>query len=481
MTKPRVSIPGAILLASVLIFGFGCASGTPEKPGKTDQTQTAVEKPETAETPMETPDVPETPELPEEQRVVETLSEYSSVEDLDKALAVLEEAESLTLEQEILMAALMVANEQFDEARKELNRLLDENPGHSEVLYNMALLENAQGRGEERDRIVGQILASDPEHEGALLIRGTVDLNGKRYEEANKSFLTILQNNPNNFMALSGGATAQMNLDQLESAVKLLDRAIDLEPEFAYLYVDRARAWKGLKNYGNSEDDYGKAIELEPEVEWHYLDRARVRIQYFHNLEGAWEDLKVLESINPDNLFANIYMAGILDEWKRFDEAKVYFEKVLAARPDYGYAHEPLAKYAYMNGDFSAARNHFLQSYNFDNRDPLVALAAALCMEKAGDRRSAESLLKEVGTRLDRNSVEYEMFRYYLSPGSAFFISDKVAKESNEDLRSRMYFYMGARDDLKGLRKTALAFYEQVEGDTGFFESDLAAWERNNP
>ena len=469
MTKLRVSIPGAILLVSILVFTLGCASGSPS----------TVEKPVTPDT-SDTPEKPVEPERPE-PTVVESLNEYSSVEDLDKALAVLEEADILTLEQEILKAALLVANGDYDEARGVLNRLLDENPGHNEVLYNLALLDNAEGRVEERDRLVSEILSTDPEHEGALLIKGSVDLSAKRYEDANKSFLTILQNNPNNFMALSGGGSAQMNLDQLESSIKLLDRAIALEPGFAYLYVDRARAWKGLKNYGNSEDDYGKAIELEPEVEWHYLDRARVRIQYFHNLEGAWEDLKILESINPDNLFANIYMAGILDEWKRFDEAKVYFEKVLAARPDYGYAHEPLAKYAYMNGDFNAARNHFLQSYNFDDRDPLVALAAALCMEKSGDRKSAESLLKQVGTRLDRDSVEYEMFRYYLSPGSSFFISDKVAKEKNEDLRSRMYFYMGARDDLKGLRKTALAFYEKVEDDTGFFESDLAAWERNNP
>ena len=134
-----------------------------------------------------------------------------------------------------------------------------------------------------------------------------------------------------------------------------------------------------------------------------------------------------------------------------------------------------------MNGDFVRAKNHFLLSYQFDDRDPLFALAAALCMEKTGDRKKAESLLKEVAPRVKRDSVEYEMFRYYLQPGSNFFITDKIAKESNEDLRSRMYFYLGARDDLNGLRKTALASYEMVEDSTGFFESDLAAWERNNP
>ncbi|MDC7231588.1 MAG: tetratricopeptide repeat protein [Spirochaetales bacterium] len=480
MFKSRVRMTGAFLLALVFIVSCSCVSTPREKPAdaaveKPVERESAVEKPE--ETVIETP-VPEEPE--EEKSIAESLDELSSVDNSAEALALLEEAEELSLEEQILRAALMISEGQYEKAESELDQLLSDNPGHPDVLYNQALLEHALGNSSQRDRIVADILKANSDHEGALLMKGTVDLAAKRYAQANESFLTILKENPDNFMALSGGATAQMNLDRLESAVKLLDRAIDQEPEFAYLYVDRARAWKGLKNYGNAEEDYGRAIELEPDVEWHYLDRSRVRIQYFYDLEGAMKDLRTLESINPDNLFANIYMAGILDEWKQYDEAEEYYEKVIAARPDYGYAFEPLAKIAYMQGDFSAARNYFLQAYQFDDRDPLLALAAALCMEKSGDRRSAESLLKEVARKVTRDTVEYEMFRYYLQPGSNFFITDKIKKEKNEDLRSRMYFYLGARDDLKGLRKTALASYEMVE-ETDFFESDLADWERNNP
>lgn len=487
MIKSRLSITGAILLALILIASCGCESTPTAKPAGSSSiekpedtgTKNEVEKPETQDDSVPEKPVPE--DVVDEPTLVESLNELSDVEDTGKALALLEDADELTLEENILKAVLMISEGQFVKAREELDTLLAENPGNSDILYNLAILENAVGHIPQRDKIVSDILKSDPDHEGALLMKGTVDLAAKRYEDANKSFLRILKKNPDNFMALSGGGSAQMNLDKLESAIKLLDMAIKLEPEFAYLYVDRARAWKGLKNYGKSEDDYGRAIELEPNVEWHYLDRSRIRIQYFHDLEGAWEDLDKLESINPDNLFANIYKAGILDEWERYDEAEAYYEKVLAARPNYGYAHEPLAKYAYMNGDFVRAKNHFLLSYQFDDRDPLFALAAALCMEKTGDRKKAESLLKEVAPRVKRDSVEYEMFRYYLQPGSNFFITDKIAKESNEDLRSRMYFYLGARDDLNGLRKTALASYEMVEDSTGFFESDLAAWERNNP
>lgn len=478
MIKSRLSITGAILLALILVVSCSSVS-------RPNDSSAAVQKPDEKGTQIEKPDEAADKPLPEdgveEQTLAESLSELSGVEDSGKALALLESVENLSLEENILKAALMISEGQYEKARTELQVLLQENPGHSEILYNIALLENAIGNYSERDEIIRDILKSDPNHEGALLMKGTVDLAAKRYEDANKSFLRILKNNPANFLALSGGGTAQMNLDELESAVKLLDKAIELEPEFAYLYVDRARAWKGLKRYGKSEDDYGTAIRLEPDVEWHYLDRARVRLQYFHNLDGAWEDLDQLEKINPDNFFGNIYKAGILDEWERYDEAEHYYEKILAARPNYGYAHEPLAKYAYMNGDFVKAKNHFLQSYEFDNRDPLFILAAALCMEKSGERKKAESLLKEVAPRIPRDSVEYEMFRYYLQPGSNFFITDKIAKEKNEDLRSRMYFYLGARDDLQGLRKTALANYEMVEDSTGFFESDLAAWERNNP
>jgi len=466
----RLSLPGAVFIFTSLLLPVSCTS---------TGGGTVVENPAGKAGDVEKPVKPEESQSP--PSLVKSLSALSSVEDTDKALSLLENTKHLSLEERILKTALMISEGQWDDARNELNSLLEENPENPEVLYNLALLEDAEGNYPARDENVKKILDKYPDHEDTLLLKGTIDFSAKRYEEADKSFKRILKNDPDNFLALSGAGSAQMNLDNLDGAIKLLNRAIELEPDYAYLYVDRARAWKGKKLYGKAEDDYTKAIELEPDVEWHYLDRSRIRIQYFNDLKGAWEDLDKIESINPDNLFANIYKAGILDEWKRYDEAQVYYEKVLSARPDYGYAHEPLAKYAYMKGDFVKAKDHFLQAYQFNNNDVCYVLAAAVCMEKTGDRKSAESLLKDVAPKVDRNSLEYEMFRYYLQPGSNFFITEKIAKEKNKDLRSRMYFYLGARDDLKGLRKSALASYEQVDENADYFESVLAAWERKNP
>ena len=42
-----------------------------------------------------------------------------------------------------------------------------------------------------------------------------------------------------------------------------------------------------------------------------------------------------------------------------------------------------------------------------------------------------------------------------------------------------MYFYLGARYDLNGLRQSALAAYGNVMEKSEFFESDLAGWELN--
>jgi tetratricopeptide (TPR) repeat protein len=470
-----------VLITSILFLPLGCstsngsdspspvekpADATPEKPVEKPSGNQSVEKP--VETPVETP---------VEKTVAQSLEGLSSFADGAEALAVLEEADELSFEERILKAALLMSEGRYDDAREDLDVLNAEKPGHGDVQYNYALLEDAVGDTTARDKAVAAALKSDPRHEGALLLRGTVALKAKRYRDADKSFRKILESDPENFMALSGSATAQMNLEELETAIKLLDRAIALEPEFAYLYVDRARAWRGLKNYGNAEDDYGRAMELEPDVEWHYLDRARIRIQYFYNLEGAMEDLDRLEQINKDNFFANIYKAGILDEWGRFEEAEKYYEKVIAARPNYGFAHEPLAKYAYMKGEYVKAKDHFLKAYEFESREVLYALAAALCMERAGDSRTAKSFLKEMTPRVERNTLQYEMFRYYLNPGSNFFITDKIRKEKDEDLKSRMYFYLGARDELNGMRNSALASYEQVNDKTDFFESDLAVWE----
>ncbi len=456
---------------SILFFLFiltGCATA-PEKPS--GEVTLPAEKTE------ETPPV-ETPE--EEADLLEKLEAVASPENTGEALAVFEESsDELSIEEKIVMASLQVAEGLFPDAEATLDEVLAEEPENTEALYVYALLYDAREEEPLRDDTLKKTLALDPGHIDANLFQGMVRLGRRDYRNAGANFSLVLQEEPENFLALSGAATAQMNQDNLESAVSLLDRAIELEPDFAYLYIDRARAWKGLKKYGKSEDDITRAIELEPDVEWHYLDRARIRIQYFYNLEGAYEDLSKLLSINPENFFGNVYMAGILDDWKRYDEAEAAYLKVLKARPSYGFAHEPLAKIAYMNERYEDAAEHFIRAYDFEPREFCYILSAAVCMEKYGDRSSAQSLLKEVAPRVQRETVMYEMFRYYLSPGSDFFISDKIQKEEDKEVQSRMYFYLGARYDLAGLRNSALAAYGNVNEKSDFYESDLAGWELN--
>ena len=461
----NLKMTGLLILFSLFLV-ISCETA-PEKPLKEDKTpvENAVEK-----SPVE--------EAPEEPDLLEKLEAVKSADQTGEALAVFtESSEELSNEEKVVMASLQVAEGLYEEAEFTLDDVLAEEPENSEALYVYALLYDAREEDESRDETLVKTLALDPGHIDANLFQGMVRLGRREYQKAGENFSLVLSEEPENFLALSGAATSQMNLDNLERAASLLDRAIELEPEFAYLYIDRARAWKGLKKYGRSEDDVTRAIELEPEVEWHYLDRARMRIQYFFNLEGAYEDLTALLEINPDNFFGNVYIAGILDDWKRYDEAETFYKKVLSARPAYGFAHEPLAKIAYMDERYEDAAEHFIKAFDFEQREFSYILGASVCMEKYGDRATAQKLLKEVAPRVERDTLLYEMFRYYLSPGSDFFITDKIRKEEDQDLQSRMYFYLGARYDLAGLRTTALAAYGNVNDKSEFYESDLARWE----
>ncbi len=459
-----------IVLAFFIFMGTGCLT-IPENPSGKDSPA--------AETPMEKPaEKAPVEDGEEEPGFLEKLEEVSRVEDTDKALAVFEESsEKLTNDEKVVMAALQIAEGKYDDARSTLDEVLGEEPENTEALYTYALLYNALEDEDKRDAFLIKALTLDPGHVDANLLQGMVRLGRRQYEAAKNNFLTVLKKQDDNFLALSGAGSAEMNLDNLEASISLLDRAIELEPDFAYLYIDRARAWKGLKKYGKSEDDISRAIELEPDVEWHYLDRARIRIQYFYDLDGAYDDLKILLSLNEDNFFGNVYMAGILDDREEYEKAEQYYKKVLAARPGYGFAHEPLGKIAFMYGRYEEAAEHFLKAYEFEPREFCYILAASICMEKYGDRSSAQQLLKEVAPRVTRETLMYEMFRYYLSPGSDFFITDKIRKEENKDLQSRMYFYLGARYELAGLTKSALASYGNVNDKSDFYESDLARWE----
>ena len=121
--------------------------------------------------------------------------------------------------------------------------------------------------------------------------------------------------------------------------------------------------------------------------------------------------------------------------------------------------------------------------FKLENETPKPFFQIAIQhIDKKQESPSSEeekTLLNSYIGRLDRSSSIYEMYRYYQSPSSPYFVQMAIDKDEDELLRDRMKFYMAMIDQIKGRRDTARAIFGEISERKGAYEFELAALEMN--
>lgn len=414
------------------------------------------------------------------------LSFYQSPEDAARALELLEsQEEEKTLEEAKIYLALLLTEGRLEDAALEADTLLLEYPEDVELLYLRAVTAYQMGDAEQTQVFLDKGLSVDDQDSDLNLLKAAAYLDKKDYSQANRHLSVTLKTDPDNFQALIQKSDVLMHLGQgnddlneqfLREAVKTLNHLEEVEPDYPYTYVDRARVLTVLGETGEAYVDMSKAIELEPDVEWHYVDRARLTLKYRNDRLDALEDLKKCEEINPDNFLANVFMAGIYYDELNFDKSLYYYKKVIEARPEYYYAYEYLGILYYIQGEYSQAKRSFLTAYDRFNDDEGYILMAALAMMQMDERKQAGDMMTQVARGLDRDSLAYEVFRYYLEGGSDYFVQEKIRKEENEEIQKKYYFYLAELYLTQDSIASAEQCYSKAQDLDFGFEARAAQW-----
>lgn len=407
---------------------------------------------------------------------------YEGPEDAEKAIEIIEKMEGNTMDREsrFLYYSLLISNNDIDKAVEQLEILLTENRDDVEALSAYITLMDYTGNEEKRDTSLNRLISIDGENSFALNLKGFLALRDENFQVAESLFLKSLKSDPENVESYIGRGNALMHIEgREEESVSSFDAAQKIDSENPYVYSDRSRVLRFLKDYGRAEDDMTKAISLYPS-EWNYLDRARIRISDLNDKVGAKEDLIKIMEINEDNFFANVYLAGIYEEEQQYDLAQKYYENVLSMAEDYKYAYPALGKIYYIKKQWEQAALMYARASFSGTNEMTYPLMASLCYSLSGDGKKAKSILNDNIGKLDRNSSIYEMYRYFLNPGSPYFVQLAIDKDKNELLRDRMKFYLAMIDKINGHRDTAAAIFSEIAARKGAPEFILAAHELEN-
>ena len=196
-------------------------------------------------------------------------------------------------------------------------------------------------------------------------------------------------------------------------------------------------------------------------------------------LHGRIRSIKVV-SLNDKNFFANVYLAGIYDDEGSYDPALKFYERVIAENDDYYYAFPAMGKIYYIKGDWKRASDMYVKASFSRSQEMTYPLMASICFTLDGDSRSAKSILNDNIGKLDRKSSIYEMYRYYLSPSSPYFVQLAIDNERNDLFRDRMKYYLAMMDKINGHKETAGVIFSEIGEKKGAYEFILAAIEMEN-
>jgi glycosyltransferase involved in cell wall biosynthesis len=233
-------------------------------------------------------------------------------------------------------------------------RLDPDNSNFSKNLADFYFVE--MGRVEEALQIYIKILKLNPHDIETLLITGHICVTLQQFEDAKVFYRRVLELEPQN-------EAAQSNLDKLDKmdpittelkspqemyqeiqpvlnngdphkAISLLEKLLQSYPDFALAHNDLGVLYYHTGDKDNSRRHYGRAVELMPAnisfqknlADFLFVEEAKV--------EEALQIYVNILTTHPDDVETLLITAHICVALEKFDDAKDFYERVLALAPD---------------------------------------------------------------------------------------------------------------------------------------------------
>jgi tetratricopeptide (TPR) repeat protein len=470
----RIRTVAAVMTGSILLLAVIGCSGL--RPQPTPAEPIPEEQPE--EIPAAEEPVP--PPVLTVDETYEAIALSVQAGDPEGAIAAYQEAEIENPDDPgttVLLANLYLIAGAVAEAEALLGEVLSEDPANVDALFLLSLIAAARGDQDLQRGILEDLLEVDPTNPKALASVGEIQLRDREYAAAADSFAAALLEDEGSLVARMGLANVYLRQDEHEAAEAELTTVIDSEPDYPYSYADRARARAMQYELSGAAEDLSVAIGLDPEYQWHFIDRGRVYLEQrrFEDAETDFSDALALD----DTQFITFILRGrARDALGRSDEALVDYAAGLQLRPDYYPGYAPYATLLYLSGDYLRAATYYQQAFDADQRHLEYILTAALALISAGDDNAADTWLNNNLSKLPRDSVYYQVARYYLFPTNEGYVLSEIRAEQNNTVKGQMYFYVGARLDLVDRVATAQATLLEAESllGTGMLERRLATW-----
>lgn len=394
-----------------------------------------------------------------------------ALESYENALA----AKPQSVATRILHARLLMISGKLADARAEFELVLAAEPRNTDALYNLSVVAGLEGRAKEQETLLLRVVEIDDGHADALAALGERALENGEDAAAGGLFERALARQSSHLVALLGKGTVSSRAKDWKGAEALFDRAVAVQPDYPFAYIDRAKARQALDDAAGALLDLSRAIEIAPEYPWSYIDRAKLYLRRAQRQE-AIADLSMAITLDPEQFEAYALRAGAFSNGGDTDRAIADWERVVSLVPGYWYAYAPLAALRWTRGEWAKAGTALLRAYEFQEDEHSLALCAALCSIRQGNKREAAGILQRVLDSVPGESWHRDVARFLLDTKAETALLSRIDRERSSTLKARMLFYVGVAYLTGGMERAGLAYLVQISsrGSPLAIETQLA-------
>lgn len=461
---------GALLASAVFVTGCATTPAAENQPAEFSKTEP---KKETKK---------KEPEDPPNVKFVKQLKELLAKGDTKGAIAHFASIPSSLkndLELKNLLGALYYSDTQYDNAIATANDILAVEPENMGALELISMCNKAKGDKAAYKATTDRILAADPYNATVNIQRAEEYAVNKKYKLARDSYKKALRGDPENTDAMFGYAQMSYYTDDVKTASETFQQILTKDPENAAALAYMGKLAYDDENYLRATKYVQSAIKQDPYNYDYWMDYGTyLRYQgKFKDAANAW---KKATELDPSYFLAYAYLAGNYDDLGQWDEALENYHKVIETNPKYFYAYESTAILEYRAKNYENAIKYFTKTYEF-SPSYAYSLMIAACYFKLNKPLQAKDILTKQLKKLDGNSNEYALVRFYndaYNRNAESNLIQKITKETNSNNRGKMLFYMGLYYELNKAEDLSREYYAKVTSMKApmFFEYRIAEW-----
>ena len=465
----------AVLAAGALLAALVCFTGC----GSTPAAET-----ETPEAPKVSKKEPAKPEVqdPPNVKFVKQLQALLEKGDISGAISHFDSIPSSLkddLELKNLLGALYYSDSQYDNAISTANEILAVEPENMDALELISMSTKAKGDKKGYKEVSDKILAADPYNPAVNIQKAEEYAVSKKYKMARDSYKKALRGDPDNTDALFGYAQMSYYTDDLQTAAENFQKILEKAPDNAAALAYMGKLAYEDENYLRASKYAQQAIKNDPTNYDYWMDYGTY-LRYQGKFDDAANAWKKAAELDPSYFLAYAYLAGNYDDLGQFDEALENYHKVIETNPKYFYAYESTAILEYHAKNYENAIQYFTKTYEY-SPSYAYSLMIAACYFKLNKPLEAKKVLSAQLKKLDSQSTEYALVRFYndnYNRNAESNVIQKITKETNSNNRGKMLFYMGLYYELNKAEELANEYYAKVTDLKApmFFEYRIAEW-----